>query len=273
MPDLVKAKLTAMLAQTGGLCRRRTGLCVSVFEASPDKEAGVPDRDLLWYSGYAVAALQLGVSAIPWALYGVWQEFAVTALGTALSFLTASLQHWTQERWACDKESTKTFVLTRGNGTQHAIVIVGAGRGLDLEDLAISSEGVPGKRSTPILYSGLAVLWCVLLITVCGIKNRTWCLLGVGTIGMMHTIIIAGAPRQPGLFGIHLTYKDVLREIDDQDVLPGDLREDEQLWWKAARERERASKKGAPHSMPPNVPIVKLEGSSSSSVLPSSTSL
>ncbi|KAK8094963.1 hypothetical protein PG997_001648 [Apiospora hydei] len=311
MPRQVKERLTQMLAKAGDRGRCRAGLCVSVFEASSEKIAGVPDRDLLWYSGYAVAVLQLAIASIPWALYGVWQEFAVTALGTALAFLTASLQHWTQERWACNKNSNKTFVLTRGNGAQHAIVIIGAGRGLDLEDLATSSEGLPGKQSTPIIYSGLAVLWCVLLITlafqsamqhgdcqriivatVCGIENLTWFLLAVGTIGMIHTIIIAGAPRKPGLFGIHLTYRDVfaqpkvmktLQELEKsypgcgrsmiKTFFPGDLWEDEQTWWQAARERERAAKKGAPHSMLPEIPTTKIEESSGPSGMSSSTTL
>lgn len=292
MPDQVKARLAQMLDEAGRRRRRRAGLCISVFEASKGKEAGVPDRDFLWYSGYAVAALQLSIAAIPWALYGVWEEFAVTALGTALAFSTASLPHWTQERWACNTHSKKTFVLTRGNGAQHAIVIIGAGRGLDLEDLATSSEGLPGKRSTPFIYSGLTVMWCVLLITVCGIENLTWFLLAVGTIGMIHTIIVAGAPRQPGVFGVHLAYRNVfaepkvmktLQELEKaypgcgrsmiKTFFPGELREDEQLWWKDARERERAAKKDTSHSLQAMAPAFKLEKSSGSSTLSSSTTL
>ncbi|KAK8124176.1 hypothetical protein PG999_004094 [Apiospora kogelbergensis] len=292
MPAEVKARLVQMMAEAGGRRRRRVGLCVSVFEASPDKQAGVPDRDLLWYSGYAVAALQLAVAAIPWALYGAWEEFAVTAFGTALAFLTASLPHWTQERWSCSRDSRKTFVLTRGNGAQHAVVIIGAGRGLDLEDLATSSEGLPGKTGTPIMYSGLAVLWCILLITVCGIENLTWFLLAVGTIGMIHTIIVAGAPRQPGLFGIHLRYRDVfaqpkvmktLQELEMaypgcgrsmiKTFFPGDLHEEEKLWWQAAKKREDTVKKGEKESVLGDITTSKLEDSSGSSILSCSSAL
>lgn len=266
MPVEVKDRLEKMLAESGG--RRRAGLCVSVFEASSEAVAGVPARDLLWYSGYAVAALQLVIAAIPWTIYGNWEEFVVTALGTGLAFSTASLPHWTHERWACSRNSRKTFVLTRGNGAQHAIVIMGAGRSLDLEDLATSSEGLPARRATPIIYSVLTVLWCVLLITVCGIRTDTWFLVAIGAIGMAHTIVIAGAPRQPGLFGIHLDYRAVFAEPKVMRTLqavetaypgcgrsmiktffPGDLHEEEQLWWQAAREHERAMK----HSVAPSL--------------------
>ncbi|KAK9775313.1 hypothetical protein SCAR479_07989 [Seiridium cardinale] len=157
MPMEVKERLNKILAEAGN--RRRVGLCVSVFEASPDAIAGVPARDTLWYSGYAVAALQLVIAAVPWAAYGIWEEFTVTALGTALAFFTANLPHWTHERWACNRNSRKTFVLTRGNGAQHAIVVIGAGRSLDLEDLATSSEGLPSQTITPIIYAVLTVLW------------------------------------------------------------------------------------------------------------------
>ncbi|KAK9415848.1 hypothetical protein SUNI508_10148 [Seiridium unicorne] len=145
MPMEVKDRLNKILAEAGS--RRRLGLCVSVFEASPDAVAGVPARDILWYS------------AVPWAAYGIWEEFIVTALGTVLAFFTASLPHWTHERWACKRNSRKTFVLTRGNGAQHAIVVIGAGRSLDLEDLATSSEGLPSQKITPIIYAILTVLW------------------------------------------------------------------------------------------------------------------
>lgn len=53
-----------------------------------------------------------------------------------------------REKWACRGDTKKTFVLTTGNGSQHAIVIQGAGVGLDLEDLAAADAGMLALRET-----------------------------------------------------------------------------------------------------------------------------
>ena len=62
MPLPVRRKLESMLAAANVA---KTGLCISVFEASKDVTAGVPQRDFCWFSGYAVALLQLGIAIIP----------------------------------------------------------------------------------------------------------------------------------------------------------------------------------------------------------------
>lgn len=268
MPTEVKNKLAAMLAQAsppGAPKRKKAGLCVSVFQASskPGAEAGVPRRDLLWYGGYFVAALQLGIAVIPWIRKGVWEIFAITMLGTALAFLTASLPHWTEEKWTCNRNSRKTFVLTRGNGAQHAIAIVGAGRSLDFEDLATSSsERLSSSVGKPLINAALTILWCGLLISVGGIQDQTWFLVAIGAIGTVFTVIVAGAPRQPESFGVYLDYLDVfvqpkvMKTLQAAEVrypglgrsmlrtfFPGDLRPDEADWWRESREKEVLLKK------------------------------
>lgn len=305
MPTEVKNKLAAMLAQTGppgGPTRKKAGLCVSVFQASskPGIEAGVPRRDFLWYGGYLVAALQLGIAAVPWATDGIWEIFAITALGTALAFLTASLPHWTEEKWTCNRNSKKTFVLTRGNGAQHAIAIVGAGKSLDFEDMATSSsERLSYSAGKPLINSVLTILWCGLLISVGGIHNQTWFLVAVGAIGTIYTVIVAGAPRQPESFGVYLEYLDVFVQPKVMKTLqaaetrysglgrsmlrtffPGDLRPDEADWWKESREKEllikktKSSQSKRPEATSP--PLLKPSGTSqqsSSSSLSTSTAV
>lgn len=251
MPWQVKEKLQAMLKAAKS---KKAGLCISVFEAGRDRTAGVPRRDLYWFSGYVVALVQLGVAAIPWGTDGDWEIFFLTAAGTCLAFITGSLPQWRQERWGGRPNSKKTFVLSRGNGAQHVIVIQGAGRGLDLEDMATMNDRTRSTWKTKVVFAVLAICWVVLLLTTSGIKNHNWVLLVVGAMGMVHTLIVAGAPRRPEWFGIHLDYRDVFAERKVMATLqsaemafpglgrsmlstffPGALREDEVRWWKECR--------------------------------------
>lgn len=257
MPEAVRSALNDMLEQEG---RAKAGLCISLFEASEDKVAGYPRRDIYWLSGYLVSILQLGITVIPWVIWGDWLIFVIAAWGTLLAFATGSLPQWRRERWACRKNTNKTFVLTRGNGAQHALVIFGKGRGLDLEDLASSTEISVGK-GTRYLYGLFAVMWIVLLITVSGIKENTWFLVAVGALGMVHTVIVAGAARSPEWFGIHLTLIDYIVRPKVMDVLrdaeikypglgrsmlstffSGELRPDEDVWWKECKKVELAER-------------------------------
>ena len=256
MPDAVKNSLDSMLQQAGS---QKAGLCISVFNAAPSPAlAGVPKRDIYWFSGYAVAIAQLGIATIPWGLWGEWEIFMITAAGTILAFAMGSLGRWRAERWHCRRNSRKNFVLTRGNGGQHAIIILGKGRGLDLEDLATSGEAFGPLGMTRTATLGLAVLWVALLLTVTGIKEHTWFLIAVGAFGMVHTIVIAGAPRRPEWFGIPLEYREVIAQRKVIDALkiaekgypglgrsmlstffPGGLRPEEQDWWDHRRKYEQ----------------------------------
>lgn len=256
MPFQVKEKLQAMLKAENS---KKAGLCISVFEASTDRTAGVPRRDLHWFSGYVAAVLQLGVAAIPWGTDGDWEIFLLTAAGTGLAFITASLPQWRIERWSGRQNSKKTFVLSRGNGSQHVLVIQGAGRGLDLEDMATLNDRYRSTWVTKVVFAALATCWVVLLLTASGIQNHSWVLLAVGAMGMIHTVVVAGAPRRPEWFGIHLDYRDVFTERKVMATLqsaettypglgrsmlstffPGSLSEDEVRWWKECRTDDAA---------------------------------
>ena len=205
MPDKVKQDLAHMLYQAA---KPKAGLCISVFEASSGATAGVPKRDFYWFSGYVVAFIQLGIAVIPWVIWGEWEIFLITSCGTLLAFAMGSLPRWGEERWKCRRDTHKNFTLSRGNGSQHVLVILGEGRGLDLEDLAVSSEAAGRLGMTRLMLSSLAACWVVLLITVSGIKEHTWFLLAIGTLGMVHTTVITAAPRRPEWFGIHLKYRE-----------------------------------------------------------------
>jgi hypothetical protein len=76
---------------------KQAGLCVSFWKVS-DAEAGHPGHDLLYYSGIAVAIIQLCIAAIPWGLFGDWSIMLVTACGMVLSLATGCLPQWVKEK-------------------------------------------------------------------------------------------------------------------------------------------------------------------------------
>ncbi|KAG5977420.1 hypothetical protein E4U55_006821 [Claviceps digitariae] len=229
----------------------QAGLCVSVYEAGAASKTPRLYGPLAWI-GIATAAVQLGIAAAPWARYGDWSVFLVTAAGTLLALITTRLPQWTKEKWSCRHGVNKTVVLTKGNGSQHAIVIISHGRGLDLEDLASGSLGdadLP-SRWTRASTCILAVAWIMLLVAAAGIKEHTWFLLGVGGLGMAENLFEAGMRRLPESYGIPLLFREViaqtsvmhtLYEVEDKyprlgwsmlpTFFPGMLREDEMKRW------------------------------------------
>ena len=253
MPDPVRKDLDRMLQKAGS---PKAGLCPSVFDADASKEAGRPSKDFLCVAGFLVAITQLTIAAIPWILWHEWEIFAITAAGTFLAFVSASLPQWRLERYACRRNSNATIVLTQGNGAQHALVINGKGHGLNLEDLAGATGGLGVSKSTRPAVIILSVLWVGLLITVSGIQSHTWFLVAVGALGMMYTVVAAGAPRRPESFGIPLTYRGAFMETRTMEALksvehslpgvgqsmvkiffPGELRKTEKDWWGEAKKR------------------------------------
>lgn len=199
----------------------QTSLCVSVYEALPARP-GRPDKDMVYWSGFAVAVVQLGIAAIPCGLFGDWGILLLTGVGILLAFASGSLPQFTKAKWPCRRDSNKTVILTKGNGCQHAIIILSsAGKGLDLEDLAASPTNLDTvdhlqTRSATIV---LAVLWILLLITAAGIKANTWFLLAVGGIGMLHAMFVAGYMRYPAAFGIPLEFQEVIGEPKVMETL------------------------------------------------------
>lgn len=194
----------------------RSGLCVSFYRWG-DSGIGRPGRDVVYYSGFVVMVLQLSIAAIPCGLHDDWAILLVTVCGIILSLVTGSVPQWANEKWACRMlrpGSEKMVVLTRGNGSQHAIVVLSDGWGLDLEDLSVGSTNldVSVHSGTRIIFSILAVFWILLLITAAGITTNTWFLLAVGGIGILQNIIVAGARRSPAALGVPLVYEGVIGE-------------------------------------------------------------
>ncbi|KAJ6436663.1 STE/STE20 protein kinase [Purpureocillium lavendulum] len=204
--------------------------------------------------------LQLGISVIPLAFFGDWGVFAITFFGNLLSIATGLLPQWKAEKWACRKDSTKTYVMTRGNGAQHAIVILGNGRGLNLEDLASGQSNieVATNKFTRFALLALFLLWIMLLITAAGLKENSWFLLAVGAVGIVQNAHVAGHPRKPENYGIPLDFVQVVGHAKVMDTLldlesnyehvgrailpeffPGRLTAAEKVRWEVVRQSHR----------------------------------
>ncbi|EWZ48974.1 hypothetical protein FOCG_07389 [Fusarium oxysporum f. sp. radicis-lycopersici 26381] len=247
----------------------KAGLCVSVYKAQ-EATKGYPGYDAPYIAGFLTCIVQLGVAAIPCGIFGDWSILVVTAAGIVLSFASGALPQWSKEKWACRIDTEKTFVLTRGNGSQHAIVIQGAGVGLDLEDLSAADTGAFADRGTRLIVIALGFLWILLLITASGIRENTWFLLAVGGMGILQNIYVAGTSRPPEAFGVPLEFVEVMGNPKVMDTLfkveeryprlgksmlpiffTGELRENEQKKWdnyeKIAKEiKEKAKREKEP---------------------------
>lgn len=233
MDPAVRSRLEKMLDERQHYMRMRTrkgtsvprpaqtGLCISIYEPSDTKIAGEPIPDFIYWTGLLVALIQLATAAIPIATTGDWSIFMITISGTVLAFITGGLPQWRNEKWPCRRSSQNTYVLTRGNGAQHAIVILGNGRGLNLEDLASAGQMKYSSTDIPmrLCLGGTSVLWMMLLITAAGVRTNTWFLLAIGGTGILQNVLLAGWRRNPSALGVHLDFRGVIGEMTTMDAL------------------------------------------------------
>jgi hypothetical protein len=177
----------------------------------------------------------------------------ITAAGILLCFATGSLSQWSREKWSERRNSDKDVILTRGNGSQHAIIIRGGGVGLDLEDLAAAGNNTEISASPFTMGAFIlpAAFWILLLITAAGLSAHNWFLLLVGGIGIFQNIFTAGYGRHPCAVGLPLEFvqvfgdskgvKHALYEVEKtypgfgfcmvDTFFPGGIRGDEKLEW------------------------------------------
>lgn len=238
----------------------RIGLRVTVWHCKTSQRQG--PGDAAYWVGLFVSSVQLGIAAIPWGFYGEWFTFLVTASGTLLAYASGALPQWYDEKSVDRKlKKAKGIFLTQGNGAEDVILIL-AGKGdMDLEALAAPQRELRGPWTTRIMSAILAVLWVCFLITIAGWEQRTWYLLGVGMIGMLHNVGVAGIKRRPRAWGIDLRHVDTIVDGKVMEVLylleekypmaghslkaeffPGDLFPREVLLWDFAKRRHVAWK-------------------------------
>jgi hypothetical protein len=243
---------------------KQAGLCIGVYNPSTTEVAAHPTRDLIWWSGLCVAFLQLLISAVPVLTTRDWTILLTTSAGITLALVTGGLPQWRLEKWACRRGSNNGYIITRGNGSQHAILILGNGKGLNLEDLAVSGQVEPPRLTltTRACLVVISLLWVILLIVAAGAQSNTWYLLAVGAIGILQNLLAAGWRRDPGTLGIHLVFKEVVGELTVMDSLlaleakypksgksllpiffPGELRPNEADEWEVLRLKQEADAK------------------------------
>ncbi|UKZ51755.1 hypothetical protein TrVGV298_005519 [Trichoderma virens] len=178
-----------------------SGMLITVFEAG--ENPGVQRWDKCWTLFFIVLPTQLAIAAIPVITKRNWSILFLTAVGTILAIVTGSLREWRLQKYSCRKNTSDTYILTRGNGHPHVFVICpGTNRGLYLHDLAGAARRADLRTRVSSVI--LAILWLVFLITAGGLKTDTWFLLAVGAVGMAQNILVAGLPRKPDATGIPL---------------------------------------------------------------------
>ncbi|KAK6342163.1 hypothetical protein TWF730_001642 [Orbilia blumenaviensis] len=180
---------------------RNVSLRIDVLEVASSVDP--PAVDTTWYIGWVVIAVQLGIAAIPWGLWGDWIIFLVCGAGTLFSLLSSSLPQWISEKWAWRRLwKPKTVILTRGNGNRYAIALVCRAGDPDIE--ALASARTEARSGTRPLFLVLTTLWMLLLITVSGVEDHRWFLIAVGGIGMLQNMWAASCVRHSSTLGLHL---------------------------------------------------------------------
>ncbi|RAL06648.1 uncharacterized protein BO97DRAFT_309947, partial [Aspergillus homomorphus CBS 101889] len=202
---------------------RQAGLCVSVYRAV-QTVPGHPGYDRVYFTGLATWLIQLGIAAIPYGLFGNWAILLVTGAGIFLAMITGALGQWKLEKWAGrpNRSAGKPVILTKGNGSQHAIVILSdKDLCLDLETLASGQANIDVSTSllTRVTITVLAAMWTCLLITASAITHDTWFLLAIGGIGILQNVFTAGARRTPESFGFVLKFEEVIGHFKVMETL------------------------------------------------------
>ena len=151
-------------------------LRVSVFQVAKTPAPATIARDWVFYSGFVVMVVQFAVASVPIILTRNWSIMMVLGAGTILALLQGALPQWRKEKWACPKKGGNAVSITQGNGSRHVMVILESEyNGLELEILGAGSKNIPCSRWELVCISVLTSLWTVLLITVAGMSDDSWC--------------------------------------------------------------------------------------------------
>lgn len=170
-------------------------LLIEIFVAEPVGDQG-PRPSATWWWSWVVILVQQVFAAIPKILWGYWSPFMITLCGTFLAMVTAANPQWAAEKWP-GRVSTKTkpIALTRGNGQRYVMIVLSHNGSWDLETMASSQLHV--HPSTKYSLITIAALWIMLLLTVTGLKQHTWFLVIVGSIGSIWQVYRAARSSQP----------------------------------------------------------------------------
>ena len=172
-------------------------LLIEIFVAEPVGEKG-PRPSKTWWLSLLVIIIQQVFAIIPWILWGYWSPFMITLCGTLLAMVTAAHPQWVAEKWPGKKLRSvkdKPIALTRGNGQRYVMIVLSHNGSWDLETMASSQLHL--HPSTKYSLIAIAVLWIMLLLTVTGLKQHTWFLVIVGSIGSIWQTYLAARSSRP----------------------------------------------------------------------------
>ncbi|KUJ17420.1 uncharacterized protein LY89DRAFT_707001 [Mollisia scopiformis] len=173
---------------------------ISIFELGPLR---TPKPDHVWMLGWATMLAEIGIAIPPWVLYGDWGVMMIVLAGTVLAMATCSLAQWREEKWAGRLlDHNNVICLTRGNGHKHVMVLLGRAGSPDIEAFATARGAA--RHETPVVTAILAALWVCLLLSVSGLKDHAWYLIGAGGLGMLQNVYAAGAARSSSTTGLEL---------------------------------------------------------------------
>jgi hypothetical protein len=187
--------------------RNSTGeisLLIEIFVAERVGDQG-PRPSITWWWSWVVIIIQQILAAIPWIVWGYWPPSMITMCGTFLALVTAAHPQWAAEKWpgkTLRSTKIKPIALTRGNGQRYAMIVLSHDGAWDLETMASNQLHV--YPSTRYSLAAIAMLWIMLLLTVTGLKQHTWFLVMIGSIGSVWQIYLAARSSQPVEFDINL---------------------------------------------------------------------
>jgi hypothetical protein len=165
-----------ILQRSDQASEKHEALRVTVFELVKGRQPGTIAPDWIFYSGFFVMLAQFVVASLPIIFSHNWAILMVTCAGTILALLQGALPQWQREKWACPKHGGNTVSITQGNGSRHVMVILGdKSSGLELEILSTGSRNMPFRHREMVYISLLTSLWTVLLISVAGMSDDSWC--------------------------------------------------------------------------------------------------
>lgn len=124
------------------------GIRITIWEAKDNvhrqsKVSFLYSRIHVW--GLITAAVQFGIATIPLILDQKWGILLITGFGTLMALLAGGLPQWRVEKLPNRQRSEKIFALTTGIGSKDIMVILGAGKCLDLEDLSAQETPRSGR--------------------------------------------------------------------------------------------------------------------------------
>lgn len=59
-----------------------------------------PSTKSVWWLGWLIVIIQVGIALVPWILHGDWGIMMVVLCGNFMALLTYSLPQWRDEKWA-----------------------------------------------------------------------------------------------------------------------------------------------------------------------------